>query len=321
MHAASANPTVSIVIPAYNEGRVIGQCLRSIAELEYDPSRIEVVLMDNGSSDQTTLIAESFGARVHVRTDLSVAGLRNAGVAASASEVVAFLDADCVADSGWLRAAVSSLRQERCITGSPYLNPDPPHWIERAWHSTELTGRYPTTHLNAGNLVVWREDFLRIGGFDETLVTGEDYEFAQRAAATVKVVADDSIAVTHLGNPRSISAFFRREVWHGLGALGSLRHSLRDKPFWGTVVFATGLLMAVLGATGLFGARSVTVAAAGLALSLGVALSSTAFRARRRLPAPLELVQLTLLFVVFYAGRSVALARIALGWKNYRRSK
>lgn len=313
-------PSVCVIVPTFNEERYVGRCLDSVMHQDYPSDRLRVLVLDNGSTDRTSAIASSKGATVHIRPNLSVAGLRNEGVRLSESDIVAFLDADCVASRDWLRLGVESLSRERCITGAPYSSPHPAHWIEKAWHSTEKVGRYTSSHINAGNLLCWRSDFAEIGGFDESLVTGEDYEFSQRAAKRLSVIADSAIDVVHLGNPKTLGDFFRREVWHGLGALGSLRHNAIDKPLLATLAFGVGIggmVVGILVRTPL----SAVLILSSAAMILGVVVASTIVRVLRRPPGLVAALQLSLLFFVFYLGRLTALARIVLGRRAVRRTK
>jgi GT2 family glycosyltransferase len=243
--------------------------------------------------------------------------MRNRGAAAAAGQVIAFLDADCVADAGWLAAAEDSLREGPSLLGDSYDIPANPHWIERAWFAQDHRGRRPTRLIPAGNMIVPRELFLRLGGFDEKLVTGEDAEFCQRAAQTVPVIADDRLRVVHLGNPKTLKKFVTREMWHGMGALGSLRLNWNDKPLFGTVLFLVMTLLQVAGLTlmafgqgsGLFWSGTVGVA---LLLLLTVAYRMRAIRDWGAAPS------LMLLYYVYYFGRSIALLMI-LGGKDFRR--
>ena len=99
-------PFISVVIPTRNEEKNIGHCLESLKALDYPPDRFEVILADAKSTDRTREIAEGYGARVVTNEGLSVAYGRQVGFEHSKGELVAFSDADCVMDPGWLRNAV-----------------------------------------------------------------------------------------------------------------------------------------------------------------------------------------------------------------------
>jgi glycosyltransferase involved in cell wall biosynthesis len=278
---------------------------------------VEIVVVDNGSTDNTLAICREYTDRILSHPELRVGAMRNRGAAAATGQVLAFLDADCVADAGWLTAAEAALSESPCVTGDSYDIPPNPHWIERAWFAQEHRGRRATHLIPAGNMIVPRELFLRLGGFDEKLLTGEDAEFCQRAAQAVPVIADDRLRVVHLGNPKTLKKFISREMWHGMGALGSLRLNWNDKPLFGTVLFLlltvtqiAGLVLAALGrGSGVFWFGTSGVV---LLLLATVGYRMRAIRDRGAVPS------LALLYYVYYFGRSIALLML-LGGKDFRR--
>lgn len=312
-------PTVSVIIPAFNEARVIERCLQAVRAQSYPSHLVDVAVVDNGSTDGTVAIASRLATRVLTVPGLGVGALRNQAAGSSAAAVLAFLDADCIPAPDWLEQGVASLLREPCITGATYRVPEGAGWLESAWFAQEAPGRRRVTHINAGNLFVRREDFVSVGGFDVTLVTGEDYEFAQRASRLRPIIADDAIAVVHLGNPKTIRGFVGREVWHGLGALSSVRHDWRDKPFWATIVFAFGLLALVAGGLLIPWIGPWPAGVGALAVVAVIALTLM-FRLARGTPPRLA-VPLAALYVLYYWGRSVALVRVAAGRTSYRRRK
>jgi GT2 family glycosyltransferase len=246
--------------------------------------------------------------------------MRNRGAETATGEILAFLDADCIADPEWLSAAEASLREAPCVTGDSYDIPDKPHWIERAWFAQEQRGRRLTNLIPAGNMIVPRELFLRLGGFDEQLLTGEDAEFCQRASRAVSVVADDKVRVVHLGNPKTLRKFMTREMWHGMGALGSLRLNWKDKPLFGTVIFLllTVIQIAALGLWCITGDSSLFwFSTSGIVV---LVLATVAYRMRStrnwRVVPPLAL-----LYYVYYLGRSLALLMLLRGTNFRRRTK
>jgi hypothetical protein len=90
-----------------------------------------------------------------------------------------------------------------------------------------------------------RELFLNLGGFDETIVTSEDTEFCERAAASVvPVLAMPSLSVVHLGTPQTLEGFYRKQSWHGVNVhrvfLRDVLHSKSRK----AMLFAVYMLAA-----------------------------------------------------------------------------
>ena len=320
----ATQPAISVIIPAYNEERYIGRCLDAllpqVREMTAAGVPCEVLVVDNGSTDGTRALCESRGIPVHSAPQLRVGAVRNRGASIARGRLLAFLDADCVPGDGWLTAAVGSQEIEPCLTGSTYALPKDAHWIEAAWFATEDGGRRPATHINAGNLIIPATTYRSIGGFDESLASGEDFELAQRARSVVPVVSDDRIRVVHLGYPKTLRRFVQREIWHGLGALASARHDWRDKPLIGTLVFALSLLGTVVGVAAGAAGKGWSIAVASASTLIFLLLATVEYRTRLRHGLLLR-AQLLVLYALFYAGRTVALARLVFGNTRYVRSK
>jgi glycosyltransferase involved in cell wall biosynthesis len=218
----TATVSISIIIPALNEERMIGRCLDSLAKLHFSRERFEVILVDNGSRDKTVAIAESFQDRINIRilqkTGVKISALRNTGAGVALGDILAFLDADCLAPSDWLNRILALAPADGAgVLGAHYLLPEDSTWVGRTWHVyQEAPKAGEVSHIPAGDLIMRREDFLKLGGFDESIQTNEDYELCERArAAGMKVRAFPEIGVVHLGTAQSLRVFFRKQAWHG----------------------------------------------------------------------------------------------------------
>ena len=255
--SAETAVAVSIVIPALNEERMIGRCLESLAQLDCARERFEVILVDNGSTDRTREIAESFQDRLNLRVlerrGVRISALRNFGAREAHGSLVAFLDADCLAPAKWLERMMELVPEEGAgIVGAHYLLPQDSTWVGRTWHryqEAEKSGE--VSHVPAGDLIMRREDFLRIGGFDETIQTNEDYELCERARAngmTVRAVPE--IGVVHLGTAQSLGVFFRKQAWHGTHVLKVFLRNISGSHNVKAVLFATWTLTWLFGIVG-----------------------------------------------------------------------
>jgi len=315
-----ALPFVSVIIPVYNGAGVISACLDSLEELDYPKESFEIIIVDNGSTDQTVELAGRYTDSIYIRPDATISALRNYGAKKARGEIYAFIDADCVADKKWLRNAVKLLREEPCITGSKYDIPDNAVWIERAWYAQRPSGKIEVTYINSGNLIVPADIFAKTAGFNEKLITGEDYEFCSRAGRVARILSDDSIRVVHLGNPRTLRQFFRREIWHGLGAFGSLQMKKFDKPLMGTI--AMGFLSVAQIISLVFyifrGEYELLVSSsAGVFLLLGMTVHE---RAKKFRLAPIRKVQLLFLYYLYFTARAVSLVYLVSNRKpGYRK--
>jgi glycosyltransferase involved in cell wall biosynthesis len=227
------NKTVdfSIIVPVLNEERNIGACFTAIAGLNTPADRFEVLLVDNGSTDRTVALAGEYAKRfdlaIYSRPGVHISAMRNYGVQQSRGKMLAFLDADCIVSPEWLNKALETYQTELhratadkppAIVGSAYRIPPDSSWVGKAWYlnssNRPVTG--PVQWIPSGNMIVAREAYLAVGGFDENVQTDEDYELCQRIRARgYSVISNPDISVVHWGTPQTISSFYRKEHWHG----------------------------------------------------------------------------------------------------------
>ncbi len=253
----STTVSISIIIPALNEERMIGRCLESLSKLDFARDRFEVILVDNGSRDKTLTIAESFQDRLNVRilqkTGVRISALRNTGAKVALGKILAFLDADCLAPADWLDRILTLAPADGAgVLGAHYLLPEDSSWVGRTWHVyQEAPKAGEVSHIPAGDLIMRREDFLSLGGFDETIQTNEDYELCERArAAGMKVRAFPEIGVVHLGTAQSLKVFFRKQAWHGTHVIKVFLRDVFRSHNRKAVFFAAYTFLCLLGSNG-----------------------------------------------------------------------
>jgi glycosyltransferase involved in cell wall biosynthesis len=246
--------SISIIIPALNEEKMIGRCLESLTCMAVSCDSFEVVLVDNGSRDRTLTIADSFKDRLNLKilqqADVRISALRNLGARAASGDIVAFLDADCLAPADWLHRILALAPADGSgVLGAHYLLPEDSSWVGRTWHRyQEAPKSGEVSHVPAGDLIMRREDFLRLGGFDETIQTNEDYELCERARkAGMKVRAFPQIGVIHLGTAQSLLVFFRKQAWHGTHVIKVYLRDMLRSHNRKAVLFAAYTLLSIVG--------------------------------------------------------------------------
>lgn len=199
-------PLVSVIIPAYNAQDFIGEAIRSVLEQNYP--HIELIVVDDGSTDQTAQVARAFGEPVRVleKANGGAAAARNYGISVAQGELIAFLDADDIWLPGKLSTQVSYLMQhsEVGMVTSNFLLWRPEHdgsfgqpptpTIDPAaddivrQHSGWIYGELLCDCVVCTITVLIRRSIVdSVGFFNEGLRTGEDYEYWLRVSRQTQV--------------------------------------------------------------------------------------------------------------------------------------
>lgn len=239
---------LSFIIPALNEEEHIGGVLDAIRDNVDRRFRHDVIVVDNGSSDRTVEIAGKKGAICLHAPGCTISTLRNLGASEARSEILVFMDADVFLTKDWGERVAGGIEklhsQPHIITGSFCGISEENNWIERIWFAPRTTRNEEINYMNSGHLVIHRSLFLKVGGFDPKLETGEDYEFCARARGMgARIENDPELKVAHAGYPKSIKHFFARERWHARGDYKSLKTLASSKP---ALVSLANLCMALM---------------------------------------------------------------------------
>jgi len=297
---------VSIIIPAKDEGEHIRSCLDSIFRLDFPPSRFEVLVVDNGSVDDTKVIASQYPVKIFDFPGARIGAVRNKGAKEAQGEVLAYVDADCIVPPCWISTALDNLAQEDvAAVGGLAIYREHPNWLERAWALKKEVKRSEVKSLATGSFVVKRDVFQKVGGFKEGIVAGEDTEISRSIGeAGFKLILEPNLSVIHLGYPRTIREFVRRQVWQTSDYLKTLNSNF-DKVFFLTNVFLFCFILSpLLLAFGMlpYGAFLLLVMTAIPCLVAAIKL----FRSVERKTLSLFL-QVCFVHLLYFAGRSVGL--------------
>lgn len=238
---------VSFIIPVLNREVYIKKCIDFVIhEMKCND---EIIVVDNGSTDNTLKIVGQY-KQINILKflDVSISTLRNQGAKKAKGDYLAFIDSDCILCDGW-RDAVDRImnNDEISATGSCVDIPKYAKWIEKAWYSKRWREEKAVNYINSGNLVVRRDVFQSIGGFNEALITDEDYEIGLRLKRSGYFLIDaPSVRVIHLGNPKTIKEFYAKEKWRATSMLSSLAINKMDKPLIMTIIFMLCCMLSVL---------------------------------------------------------------------------
>lgn len=220
---ASSGPRVEIsaIVPVRNGEASLPALLRSLSRQALAPDRYEVIVVDNDSSDRTAEVAASYGARVVKEPIPNRSRARNRGVAAAASPLYAFTDADCVADPGWLDQLLSHAHLAPLIAGAVKLrtseNPNAIERFEALWRFGQEAWVKQGWAATA-NLLVHADAFERLGGFDPGYHHyGEDADFCLRGRNASITLGYCATAVVEHDGEHALGPFLRRAFMHGYG--------------------------------------------------------------------------------------------------------
>lgn len=210
---------VSVIIPAYNASSSIDLCLHAIQVQTCPPT--EVIVVDDGSTDNTARIAESYGVRVIRQANQGPGSARNHGVEASRGDILLFTDSDCAPVAEWVERMLEGF-SDPMIAGvkGTYLTRQQ-SWIAR-FVQLEYENRYDRMvgkpsidFVDTYSAGYRREVFETVGGFDEDLRMDQDQELSFRISeAGYRLVFVPKAQVYHIHDER-IQEYFRRKFWIG----------------------------------------------------------------------------------------------------------
>ncbi|HEV3158325.1 MAG TPA: glycosyltransferase [Candidatus Baltobacteraceae bacterium] len=202
---------VSIVIPTRNAAVYLKPTLDSVSVQTYP--HVEVIVSDNGSTDETLSIAALYGCRV-VKSGGERSIQLNEAIRAANGAYIYRIDADFILDPGVLEECVS-LCQAGADAVSVHNDSSPSlgFW-SRVRNLERMT--YRNDDLIVGARFFRTEAIRRIGGFDEELVAGEDYDIHNRLIEAGYTMARSMRGEVHLGEPRSLGEIWSKSYYYGL---------------------------------------------------------------------------------------------------------
>ena len=178
-------PSISLVIPGRNAAATLELCLQSVVGLLETNQLEDIFFVDDQSSDESLEIAESFSVRCLRAEARGPGAARNTGWRASTSDLIWFIDADCVAEPDALSILVAHTTSPGvAAVGGSYENLHPESLLASLIHLeiVERHSRMPAEpdFLASFNVLYRREDLMRAGGFDERLKKAQDADLAFR---------------------------------------------------------------------------------------------------------------------------------------------
>jgi cellulose synthase/poly-beta-1,6-N-acetylglucosamine synthase-like glycosyltransferase len=214
-------PKVSVVVCSYNGGATLEGCLRSLSRLNYP--NYETLVIDDGSTDDTSAIAQRFPVRCIRTENGGLSRARNLGISESTGEIVAFIDADAFADRDWLFHMVTALENHNAAAvGGPNLSPQGDGFLA---HCVDHAPGNPThvlvddqfaEHVPGCNIACRKDALLAIGCFDAVHRTaGDDVDVCWKLLARDQRIAFAPGAVVWHHRRPTLAAFLKQQRGYG----------------------------------------------------------------------------------------------------------
>jgi glycosyltransferase involved in cell wall biosynthesis len=216
-------PDVSVIVPVYNAEATLQECVDSILNIDYPKGKLELIFVNNNSTDNTEKILKKYGSEIKVlyENKKGPAAARNKGLLNASGEVVAFTDSDCVVDRNWLKHFIIPLKDKQVgITGGKILAKRPCNKIESFGESIHdhhsainvFKPPYVITMNWASRLDVLKE----LNFFNEDFIRCEDVELSHRIFVSGYKIIYTPEAIVYHRNEKTLIGLFREGYLHGL---------------------------------------------------------------------------------------------------------
>ena len=225
------SPDVSVIVPVFNAEETLQECVDSILDLDYPKEKLELIFVNNHSTDNTEKILKRYEGEIKILYEdkKGPAAARNKGLLNASGEVIAFTDSDCVVDRNWLKHLVTPLRNKQVgITGGKILAKRPCNEIESFGetihdHNTAINvfkPPYVITMNWASRLAVLKEANF----FNEDFIRCEDAELSHRIFVSGYKIIYAPEAIVYHGNEKNLFGLFREGYLHGIYSVQFIKH-------------------------------------------------------------------------------------------------
>ena len=220
--ALPQTPSVSVIVCSYNGAQTLAPCLESLGKIAYPD--YEVLLVDDGSTDNTAEIAARFPhVRYIAQSNHGLSHARNTGAAAAKGEVLAYTDSDCMADPDWLYYLIGTLISGNFAgVGGPNIPPPAQNWVQACvaaapgGPSHVLITDTIAEHIPGCNMAWYRWVFDTVGGFDiEYHQAGDDVDFCWRVQQAGHQIAFSPTAIVWHHRRFTWRAFRKQQAGYG----------------------------------------------------------------------------------------------------------
>ncbi len=220
---------VSVIIPALNQERTLGECIESLLRQDLPKDHFEIIVVDNGSTDRTRDVIHEFEVRYAHEPKRSSYTARNRGLQIARGRVVAFMDADCRAESSWLRNGLRAIDERRgdLVAGAIRARSAPIPNLYEIYDRFKYLNQKDNVSRNGyaatANLFVTRKHLDELGGFDGGMISAGDRDLCLRARDRGLTIAFEPEAVVQHVARSTLHQILRKNERIGFGVFQLLR--------------------------------------------------------------------------------------------------
>jgi len=247
-------PSVAIVVPCFNEEKTVATTIESLLALDYPVGKLEILVVDDGSSDRTSAEAERFASDARVRVFRKENGGKhtamNLGLSQTDAQFIGCLDADSVVASDALRVVMPLFTNTAIAAVTPGIHVREPHTflqhLQKVEYTLSIFNRFMMAALGSvfitpGPFSIFRSSVVReLDGWKYAHST-EDMEMALRIQSVGHLIANAPTAIVHTTTPSTLPHLFHQRVrW----TYGWLRNAVDYRYMFGNYRFGNlGLLV------------------------------------------------------------------------------
>ncbi len=239
------SPGVTVVVPVYNDQSHIGFLLESLLAQDYPRNRVEILVVDNNSTDGSRDIVRRYPVRLLEERDVqSSYAARNRGIRAASYDILAFIDSDCTADPAWLTEGIRALRSDKTDLAGGKVeftfsseNPTAAELYDSITHMQTSRQIRERQSAATANLFVFKKVFDKIGLFPKVKSGGDTTWTVLASKKGFRLVYAPAAVVRHPA--RNLRELLKKEIRTGRGyvhyrlAQGHSRvHEFFYLPYW-----------------------------------------------------------------------------------------
>lgn len=214
------------MVPVYNAENTIKECIDSILSLNYPKEKLELVFVDNSSTDDTPNLLKEFGRQIKIfyERKKGPAAARNKGILNSTGEIIAFTDADCKVDKDWLKKIVKPLQDPTIgIVGGKILSKWPCNNIEefgeKVHDHDRAINEFKPPYAITMNWASRRSVLMEVDLFDESFRRCEDVDLSHKIMQADYRLVYEPEAIIYHGNEKTLSGIFIEGFKHGFWSI------------------------------------------------------------------------------------------------------